>query len=118
MLQDCDVTAKDPRLLVFLKSYRNTVPVPQHWNSKHKYLSTKRACDKIPYVLPGTFCFSLMKALDYIAETGISRTRQALAEAERGKSMKAIARERMNPKLHRFDLDYDLLYATTPSFYL
>ena len=59
-----------------------------------------------------------MKALDYIAETGISRTRQALAEAERGKSMKAIARERMNPKLHRFDLDYDLLYATTPSFYL
>ena len=29
-----DVTASDPRLLVFLKSYRNTVPVPRHWCHK------------------------------------------------------------------------------------
>lgn len=29
-----DVTSADPRLLVYLKSYRNTVPVPRHWCSK------------------------------------------------------------------------------------
>lgn len=33
-----DVTASDPRLLVFLKSYRNSVPVPRHWCNKRKYL--------------------------------------------------------------------------------
>ena len=26
-----DVTAAEPKLLVYLKSYRNTVPVPRHW---------------------------------------------------------------------------------------
>lgn len=33
-----DVTAADPKLLVHLKGYRNTVPVPRHWNQKRKYL--------------------------------------------------------------------------------
>ena len=33
-----DVTARDPRLLVHLKSTRNTVPVPRHWCFKRKYL--------------------------------------------------------------------------------
>ena len=33
-----DVTAKDPGLLVHLKSIRNTVPVPRHWCFKRKYL--------------------------------------------------------------------------------
>jgi splicing factor 3B subunit 2 len=33
-----DVTSSDPRLLVFLKAYRNTVPVPRHWCHKRKYL--------------------------------------------------------------------------------
>ena len=28
-----DVTSHDPRLLVFLKAYRNAVPVPRHWSS-------------------------------------------------------------------------------------
>ena len=36
-----DVTASDPRLLVFLKSYRNTVPVPRHWCHKRKFLQGK-----------------------------------------------------------------------------
>ncbi len=31
-----DVTAKDPKLLIHLKSYRNTVPVPRHWCYKRK----------------------------------------------------------------------------------
>jgi splicing factor 3B subunit 2 len=33
-----DVTAADPKFLVHLKGYRNTVPVPRHWNQKRKYL--------------------------------------------------------------------------------
>jgi splicing factor 3B subunit 2 len=26
-----DVTSKDPKFLIFLKSYRGTIPVPRHW---------------------------------------------------------------------------------------
>lgn len=33
-----DATASDPKLLVYLKSYRNTVPVPRHWCQKRKFL--------------------------------------------------------------------------------
>jgi len=35
-----DVTAKDPKLLVHLKAYRNTVPVPRHWCYKRKVCVT------------------------------------------------------------------------------
>ncbi|KAK1360064.1 Pre-rRNA-processing protein IPI3 [Heracleum sosnowskyi] len=33
-----DATAPDPKFLVYLKSYRNTVPVPRHWSQKRKFL--------------------------------------------------------------------------------
>ncbi|KFK32236.1 hypothetical protein AALP_AA6G215400 [Arabis alpina] len=33
-----DATSADPQLLVFLKSYRNTVPVPRHWSQKRRFL--------------------------------------------------------------------------------
>jgi hypothetical protein len=48
-----DTTAADPKLLVSLKSYRNTVPVPSHWNQKRKYLQGKRRIEKPPFELPG-----------------------------------------------------------------
>lgn len=51
-----DVTAADPRLLVYLKSYRNTVPVPKHWCSKRHYLQGRRGTEKTPFKLPGRFC--------------------------------------------------------------
>lgn len=54
-----DVTAADPRTLVFLKSYRNAVPVPRHWSHKRRYLQGKRGVEKRPWVLP-----------EYIAQTG------------------------------------------------
>merc|ERR1719282_1921201 len=44
-----DVTARDPRLLVHLKSTRNTVPVPRHWCFKRKYLQGKRGIEKPPF---------------------------------------------------------------------
>lgn len=37
-VQIWDATAADPKLLVYLKSYRNTVPVPRHWCQKRKFL--------------------------------------------------------------------------------
>ena len=55
-----DVTASDPRLLVFLKSYRNTVPVPRHWCHKRKFLQGKRGVEKKPFQLP-----------EYIAQAGM-----------------------------------------------
>lgn len=48
-----DATAPDPWTLVWLKSYRNGVKVPVHWNQKRKYLSGKRAIEKAPFRLPG-----------------------------------------------------------------
>ena len=48
-----DVTAKDPGLLVLLKSSRNTVPVPRHWCFKRKYLQGKRGIEKSAFELPG-----------------------------------------------------------------
>lgn len=54
-----DIRARDPKLLVFLKAYRNTVPVPRHWSQKRKYLQGKRGIEKPPFQLPS-----------YIEETG------------------------------------------------
>ncbi|KRY58808.1 Splicing factor 3B subunit 2 [Trichinella britovi] len=64
-----DVTAKDPKLLVHLKSIRNTVPVPRHWCFKRKYLAGKRGFEKPAFDLP-----------DFIKKTGIMEMRQALQE--------------------------------------
>jgi splicing factor 3B subunit 2 len=36
-----DVTSGNPLLLVYLKAYRNTVPVPRHWCHKRKYLQVR-----------------------------------------------------------------------------
>lgn len=47
-----DIRARDPKLLVYLKSYRNTVPVPRHWSQKRKYLQGKRGIEKAPFELP------------------------------------------------------------------
>jgi splicing factor 3B subunit 2 len=43
-----DVTARDPKLLVHLKSTRNTVAVPRHWCAKRKYLQGKCMFSSIP----------------------------------------------------------------------
>lgn len=60
-----DVTATDPRLLVALKSYRNTVPVPAHWSQKRKYLQGKRGIEKPPWELPGRV-YDLLEMLKVI----------------------------------------------------
>lgn len=94
-----DVTSADPRLLVFLKSYRNTVPVPRHWCHKRKYLQGKRGIEKQPFLLP-----------EFIAQTGISEVRGAIAEDDDKKKAKNRARERVQPKMGRVDIDYQVLH--------
>ncbi|KAK2651192.1 hypothetical protein Ddye_018681 [Dipteronia dyeriana] len=70
-----DAIAADPKLLVFLKAYRNTVPVPRYWCQKRKFLVAavttmepglgKRGIEKQPFQLP-----------DFIAATRIAKIRQ------------------------------------------
>lgn len=92
-----DVTAQDPVLLVNLKSIKNTIPVPKHWSQKRKFLQNKRGILKPPFQLP-----------DFIEATGISKIRDNSVADK--KSLKNKMRERMQPKLGKLDIDYQILH--------
>ncbi|KAF7859753.1 hypothetical protein EAF04_008832 [Stromatinia cepivora] len=94
-----DTSASDPRLLVHIKSYRNVVPVPNHWSLKREYLSSKRGVEKPPFSLP-----------KFIQETGIAEMRDAVLEKQDGASLKQKQRERVQPKMGKLDIDYQKLY--------
>ncbi|OAD72198.1 hypothetical protein PHYBLDRAFT_11425, partial [Phycomyces blakesleeanus NRRL 1555(-)] len=94
-----DVTASDPKLLVNLKAYRNTVPVPAHWSQKRKYLQGKRGIEKPPWELP-----------DFIKDTGIMEMREAVKEKEDAAKLKSKMRERVAPKMGKLDIDYQKLH--------
>lgn len=94
-----DVTAQDPRLLICLKSYRNSIPIPQHWSAKRDYLQSKRGIEKPPFQLPS-----------YIADTGIATQRDAIKEKEAEQTLKAKTRERVQPKMGKIDIDYQKLH--------
>jgi len=92
-----DCTAQDPVLLVYLKSLKNSIQVPQHWSQKRKFLQNKRGSLKPPFQLP-----------EFIEATGISKVRDTLS-ADR-KNLKTKMRERMQPKLGKLDIDYQILH--------
>jgi hypothetical protein len=92
-----DTTASDPQLLVFLKAYRNTVPIPRHWCQKRKFLQGKRGIEKPPWQLP-----------DFIEATGISKMRQAYQEKEDSKKLKQKQRDKTTPKMGKMDIDYQV----------
>ena len=94
-----DVTSADPRLLVHLKGYRNTVPVPRHWCLKRKYLTSKRGFEKPPFELP-----------EFIKRTGITEMREALHEKEEIRNRNAKQRNKMRPKLGKINIDYEKLH--------
>lgn len=94
-----DCNSSDPKLLVWLKAYRNTVPVPAHWCQKRKFLQGKRGFEKPPFELP-----------KFIADTGISDIRQAQLEREDAKKAKTKAREKTQPKTGKIDIDYHVLH--------
>ncbi|APA13563.1 hypothetical protein sscle_11g083330 [Sclerotinia sclerotiorum 1980 UF-70] len=96
-----DTSASDPRLLVHIKSYRNVVPVPNHWSLKREYLSSKRGVEKPPFSLP-----------KFIQETGIAEMRDAVLEKQDGASLKQKQRERVQPKMGKLDIDYQKLFTT------
>ena len=90
-----DITAKDPVFLLHLKSVKNSVPVPRHWNSKRRYLQSKRGYQKPPFQLP-----------EFIRQTGIMEMRDSNQDSETGKTLKTKMREKVQPKLGKFHLDY------------
>ena len=94
-----DVSALDPRLLVHLKSYRNSIPIPPHWSAKRDYLAGKKGIEKPPFQLPA-----------FIADTGIATQRDAIKEKEEGQSLKQKSRERVQPKMGKIDIDYQKLH--------
>ena len=94
-----DVTADDPRLLVHLKATRNTIPVPKHWSQKRKFLMGKRGTEKPAFQLP-----------EFIAATGIEKIRNAVMEKENAKRLKGKMKERMQPKMGKIDIDYQVLH--------
>jgi splicing factor 3B subunit 2 len=94
-----DTSAADPRLLVHIKSYRNVVPVPSHWSLKREYLSSKRGVEKAPFALP-----------KFILDTGIAEMRDAVLEKQNEATLKQKARERVQPKMGKLDIDYQKLY--------
>eukprot|EP00770_Monocercomonoides_exilis_P004125 MONOS_4106.1-p1 / transcript=MONOS_4106.1 / gene=MONOS_4106 / organism=Monocercomonoides_exilis_PA203 / gene_product=splicing factor 3B subunit 2 / transcript_product=splicing factor 3B subunit 2 / location=Mono_scaffold00104:117717-118884(+) / protein_length=314 / sequence_SO=supercontig / SO=protein_coding / is_pseudo=false len=94
-----DANSNEALLLVHLKSYRNTVPVPRHWIQKRKYLANKVGIEKSLYRLP-----------DYIEATGVSKMRDALAEAEAKKSRKQKQREKVRPKMGKVSMDWKMLH--------
>ncbi|BEI86931.1 hypothetical protein CcaverHIS002_0702770 [Cutaneotrichosporon cavernicola] len=94
-----DRDARDPRLLVTLKSYRNSVPIPSHWNAKRDYLAGRRGMEKTPFNLP-----------QWIADTGIGEQRDAVKSKESAQSLAQKTRERVQPKMGKIDIDYQKLH--------
>ncbi|KAJ9067442.1 hypothetical protein DSO57_1039069 [Entomophthora muscae] len=94
-----DVTASDPTLLVHLKGCRNSVPVPKHWCQKRKYLQGKRGIEKPPFELPA-----------FIKDTGIMEMRQAAKDKEDHAKAKTKARDRVQPRMGKLDIDYQRLH--------
>ncbi|KAJ1627443.1 hypothetical protein T492DRAFT_595754 [Pavlovales sp. CCMP2436] len=99
VVEQWDVCASEPELLVHLKAARNAVPVPRHWSQKRAYLQGKRGVEKKPFQLP-----------DFIAATGIEKIRQVVAQKEEAKKLKSRTREATRPKMNRLDLDYQVLH--------
>jgi splicing factor 3B subunit 2 len=102
LVQWHDTDARDPLFLIQIKASRNTVPVPNHWQLKREYLSSRH--DKKAFNLPPA-----------IAATGIMEMRDTTnsandEEAADSEKLKAKQRQKVRPKLNSLDLDYQRLY--------
>ncbi|GMM35114.1 U2 snRNP complex subunit [Saccharomycopsis crataegensis] len=92
-----DVDANDPKLLVYIKCLKNVIPVPPHWQFKREYLSSKRGVEKPPFQLP-----------KFIEDTGIVNMRDTTQLDDQ--TLKQKAREKVQPKMGKLDLDYEKLH--------
>lgn len=113
-----DVSATDPKLLVQIKSHRNTVPIPSHWSQKRDYLQGKRGIEKPAFQLPSAFLPSSLPLAEkltmlytgFIADTGIATQMDAVKEKETGQGLKATMRAKVQPKMGKIDIDYQKLH--------
>jgi splicing factor 3B subunit 2 len=96
VVEQWDVTASDPLLLVHLKAFPGSVTVPANWRQKRKYLQSKRGMEKLPFKMP-----------QFIEDTGVGAARTALAEADAAKTAKQKGRERIRPKAAGKGVDVD-----------
>lgn len=99
LVEAWDITAPDPLLLVYLKSLKNAVPVPRHWCQKRKFLQNKRGVMKAAFKLP-----------ENIEATGIAKLRDPFTERDGQKMIKQKLKERMNPKMGKIDIEYEVLH--------
>lgn len=97
MVEAWDITAADPLFLMDMKMVRNSVSVPRHWCQKRRYLQYKRGVHKTPFKLP-----------DFIEQTGITKVREQASD--KNKTLKQKMRERMQPKMGKIDIDYQVLH--------
>jgi len=86
------ITRPPPRI-------HNPSPLSSHPPPPRRYLQGKRGIEKAPFALP-----------EFIAATGIARIRETYKEKEDQKTMKQKARERMQPKMAKMDIDYNVLH--------
>ncbi|KAG7885930.1 hypothetical protein KL938_000962 [Ogataea parapolymorpha] len=97
LLEMADVNSPDPRLLVYLKTLHNAIPVPQHWGAAKGFLMGRRNYDRPPYQLP-----------KFIADTGIIQMRSSMNDKET--TLKQRMRERVQPRMGQLDIDFNKLY--------
>lgn len=67
-----DVSANDPKLLIEIKSHRNTIPIPQHWSQKRDYLQGKRGIEKPAFQLPSQSKSASCPPGDYHSQNPVS----------------------------------------------
>lgn len=97
---DCD--AHYPYLLASIKTTKNVVPIPGHWQMKREYLSGRSLLEKRPFELP-----------EIIKQTDIEQMRKTLpndGDDNGDLSLKEVSRARAQPKLGSLDIDYRKLY--------
>lgn len=98
---DCD--ARYPLLNATIKSTKNVVGIPSHWQLKREYLSGRSLLNKKPFELP-----------DIMKQTDIESMRNVLPNSgqqqTQDSSLKEMARARVQPRLGTLDIDYRKLY--------
>ena len=111
---DCD--ADYPYLLAAIKSSKNVVGVPRHWQMKREYLSGRSLLSKRPFELPDIIKQTDIEQMrvtlpNQISEDGTTVTAGVdINGREEPKSLKEMSRARVRPKLASLDLDYRKLY--------
>eukprot|EP00494_Astrolonche_serrata_P023546 UN23804 len=99
VVEEHDCNAADPRLLIFLKCQRNSIPVPEHWGRKRKYLQGKRGFEKPPFDLPS-----------FIKNTGITAIRDEQLRIYSEKTRKQKQRQRVRGTRGKMAINYETLH--------